>query len=213
MKKLNRRPGVFQLRGPHEMCMLPLSKTHMDPYRDEIQSTQPADHFYFEPSTAKRGGGVKLPQSTFLHITQYICCRNRNAGPHNSSPPEPTLASDQVPHCLQALRAHAPGASWSQSCIPVGHDDIRGWPAWSWETEILQQLPIWISTVETKVRRAEFLVLRTEGVEFSSVQSPGTHKYWYFQNTFENSHSENLNGFVDAPLVTVGVNGVWNDVM
>ena len=29
-----------------------------------------------------------------------------------------------------ALRAHAPGASWSQSCVPVGHDDIRGWPAW-----------------------------------------------------------------------------------
>ena len=26
-------------------------------------------------------------------------------------------------------------------------------------------------------------------------------------------NSENLNDFVDAPLVTVGVIGVWNDVM
>ena len=60
----------------------------------------------------------------------------------------------QVPHYLQALRAHAPGASWSQSCLPVENDDIRRWPAWSWETKILQQLPIWTSTVETKVRRA-----------------------------------------------------------
>ena len=44
--------------------------------------------------------------------------------------------------------------------------------------------------VETEVRRdwrAEFLVLRTKGVEFPSVQSPGTHKHWYFQKTFENS--------------------------
>ena len=48
-------------------------------------------------------------------------------GPHHSSPPEPSLASsDQVPHSLQALRSYAPGASWLQSCIPVGHDDIRG---------------------------------------------------------------------------------------
>ena len=53
------------------------------------------------------------------------CCRNRNAGPHHSSPPEPTLVSDEVPYYLQALRAHAPGASWSQPCVPVGHDDIR----------------------------------------------------------------------------------------
>ena len=68
------------------------------------------------------------------------------AGPHHSSPPAPTLASDQVPQYLQALRACAPGASWSQPCVPVGHD-IRRWPAWSWETEILQQLPIWTSTV------------------------------------------------------------------
>ena len=107
--------------------------------------------------------------------------RNRNAGPHHSSPPEFTLASDQVPHYLQALCAHAPGASWSQPCVPIGHDDTRRWPARSWETEILQQPPIWTSTVETKVRWAEFLVLRTEGMEFSSVQSPGTHKHWYFQ--------------------------------
>ena len=32
-------------------------------------------------------------------------------------------------------------------------------------------------------------------------------------NTFLSSHSENLIDFVDAPLVTVGVIGVWNDVM
>ena len=31
----------------------------------------------------------------------------------------------QVPHYLQAPCAQAPGASWSQPCIPVGHDDIR----------------------------------------------------------------------------------------
>ena len=31
--------------------------------------------------------------------------------------------------------------------------------------------------------------------------------------TFLSSHSENLNDFVDAPLVTIGVTGVWNDVM
>ena len=115
------------------------------------------------------------------------CCRNRNARAHHSSPPEPTLASDQVLHYLQALCAHAPGASWSQTCVPVGHDDICRWPAWPWETEILQQLPIWTSTVETKVRQTEFLVLRTEGMEFSSLQSPGTHKHWYFQKTVENS--------------------------
>ena len=45
------------------------------------------------------------------------CCRNRNrnARSHHSSPPEPTLASDQVPYCLQALCAHAPGVSWGRS--------------------------------------------------------------------------------------------------
>ena len=52
---------------------------------------------------------------------------------------------------------------------------------------VLQQLPIWTSLVETKVQRTEFLVLRTEGMEFSSVQSPGFHKHWYFRKTFENS--------------------------
>ena len=55
------------------------------------------------------------------------------------------------------------------------------------KTKILQQLPIWTSTVETKVRWAEFLILGTEGMEFSSVQSSGTHKHWYLQKTFENS--------------------------
>ena len=44
---------------------------------------------------------------------------------HHSTPPEPTLASDKVPHYIQALHAHAPGANWSQPCAPVGHDDIR----------------------------------------------------------------------------------------
>ena len=72
------------------------------------------------------------------------CCRNRNVGPHHSSPPELTLASDQVSFCLHALRAHAPGASWSRSCVLVGHDDIRGWPDWAWETEIFQ---MWTSKV------------------------------------------------------------------
>ena len=72
-----------------------------------------------------------LPQSTIDPLQRVqnaaarLVCRNRNAGPHHSSPPEPTLASDQVPHYLQALRAHAPGASWSQPYVPVGHDDIR----------------------------------------------------------------------------------------
>ena len=128
-----------------------------------------------------------------IHFNVFIMRRpdllqDRNSGPHHSSPPEPTLASDQVPHYLQALRAQAPGASWSQPCVPVGHDDIRRWPAWPWETEILQQRPIWAFTVETKVRWAEFLALRTKGIElFSSVQSPGTHKHWYFQKTVENS--------------------------
>ena len=88
---------------------------------------------------------------------------------------------DQLPHYLQALRAHAPGASWSQPWVPVGHDDIRRWPAWSWETEILQQLPIWTSTVETKVRRAGVSPSPDQRHGFSSVQSPGTHKHWYFQ--------------------------------
>ena len=125
--------------------------------------------------------------STCPECGGQACCRNRNAGPHHSSPPKPTLASDQVPHNLQALRAHAPGASWSQPCVPVGHDVTRRWPARSWETKILQQLPIWTSTVETKVRWAEFLILGTEGMEFSSVQSSGTHKHWYLQKTFENS--------------------------
>ena len=44
--------------------------------------------------------------STCSECGGQTCCRNRNAGPHHSSPPEPTLASDQVPHYLQALRAH-----------------------------------------------------------------------------------------------------------
>ena len=125
--------------------------------------------------------------STCSECGGQACCRNRNSGPHHSSPPVPTLASDQVPHYLQALLAHASGASWSQHCVPVGHDDIRRWLAWSWETKILQQLPIWTSTFETKVRRAEFLILRTECMEFSSVQSPGTHKHWYLQKTVEYS--------------------------
>ena len=41
------------------------------------------------------------------------------------SHPESTLASNQVPQYSQALRAHAPGASLSQPCVPVGLDDIR----------------------------------------------------------------------------------------
>ena len=52
--------------------------------------------------------------STCLECGGQTCCRNKNSGPHHSSPPEPTLASDQVPQYLQALRVHAPGASWSQ---------------------------------------------------------------------------------------------------
>ena len=36
---------------------------------------------------------------------------------------------------------------------------------------------------------------------------------YFWKLTFSSSHSENLNDFVDAPLVTVGVIGVWNDVM
>ena len=35
----------------------------------------------------------------------------------------------------------------------------------------------------------------------------------FWKLTFLSSNSENLNDFVDAPLVTVGVSGVWNDVM
>ena len=35
----------------------------------------------------------------------------------------------------------------------------------------------------------------------------------FWKLIFLSSHSENLNDFVDAPLVTVGVIGVWNDGM
>ena len=113
---------------------------------------------------------------------------------------------------------HLAGASWSQPCVSVWHDDIRRWPAWSWETEILQELPIWTSTVETKVRRAEFLVLRTEGIELSSVQSlqeltiTDTFKKLLKTHFVKLAFGE-LEDFVDVPLVTVGVIGVWNDVM
>ena len=50
----------------------------------------------------------------------------------------------------------------------IRYDNIR---AWSWETEILQQLQIWTSTVETKVRQAEFFVLLTEGKAWNSLPS------------------------------------------
>ena len=49
-----------------------------------------------------------------------------NAGPHHPSPPEPTLASDQVSHYLQALLAHAPDASWSPSVADLpGRERLR----------------------------------------------------------------------------------------
>ena len=130
-----RRSSVLRL--PQAWCQ----PTRLDNKLLKLSSRRPSTIDDWSTSTCSECGG-------------QTCCRNKNSGPHHSSPPEPTLASDQVPHYLQALRAQAPGASCSQPCIPVGHDDIRRWPAWSWETEILQQLPIWTFTVETKVRRA-----------------------------------------------------------
>ena len=95
--------------------------------------------------------------------------------PHHSSPPEHAL---QGPHCLYKIcvLTHMVRVGRSPAYLSDMMTSVAD-HAWSWETEILQQLPIWTSTVETEVWRAEFLVLRNEGMEFSSVQSPGTHKH------------------------------------
>ena len=61
----------------------------------------------------------------------------------------------------------------------------------------------------------DILLLRFINVTSSVAQNSQTlipsKNFWKL--TFLSSHSENLNDFVDAPLVTVGVIGVRNDVM
>ena len=69
-----------------------------------------------------------LPQSSIdpLQRVQNMAARLvAGTGTRDHITPVLQITSNQVPHYLQALHAHAPGASWSQSWVPVGNDDIR----------------------------------------------------------------------------------------
>ena len=113
---------------------------------------------------------------------------------------------------MHLVRVGRSPAYLSDTMTPVA--DLPGRERLRSSSSFRYELP----TVETKVRWTEFLLLGTEGMEFPPVQSSGTHKYWVFQKIIENSPFQarirrTLNNFVEAPLVTVGVTGVWNDVM
>ena len=110
----------------------------------------------------------------------------------HSSPPEPTLGfrfGSLLVIIYKTLRAHAHGASLvAKPCVPV-HDDIRRWPAWIvGDCRSSSSFRYDTSTVETKVRRAEFLVFpdRRHGMLFRLISSE-LFWHWYFQKTFENS--------------------------
>ena len=80
---------------------------------------------------------VRWPQQTRGSSCQ-TCRWNRDTGSYHSRTQKPALASDQVTHTVQTVRAYAPGAHRSQSCLPGWHDDSHRRSTRSWETSVRQ---------------------------------------------------------------------------
>ena len=97
------------------------------------------------------------------------------------------------------------------------HGNGNCWSVQPRKTQIFEHFQIWTSIIEAQVRREKLLLCRTESLEWSSFCSPRTYWYVYFQRQLK-THLFTLayiltvvHNFVEAPLVTLDVNGVWNN--
>ena len=126
-------------------------------------------------------------------------CRNRNAGPHHS---QSTRAYTGFRSGSALFTSSACSCTWYQMvAAPVYLLDmmtsVADLPVWE---RMRSSSSFWYEPRWLKLKFGErifnsgssYRKLRTEGMEFSSVQSPGTHKHWNLQKTVESSHSENF---------------------
>ena len=158
-----------------------------------------------------------------LHGSAPSCCSrqthhwHRNTRAHHSCASESALTPSQVLHNVQTVCTYASGAYRPSSCLPIWHGNGNRWSVPAEEDSDLWTLSdmnfhYWSAS---SAREASLMPDRKLGMIFLllsknlliRVLSKGNWKliclHWHILTVVHN--------FVEAPLVTLGVNGVWNN--